>query len=77
MCSIPRSPIDKRPNTWAVRYGDTEWKHFLDFWAVFLTVNGEMERLFKLHMEKLGAAWTAWTRGRSRPACPSPTDDRR
>jgi ABC-type amino acid transport substrate-binding protein len=52
----PGSPIDKRPNTWAVRYGDTEWKHFLDFWAVFLTVNGEMERLFKLHMEKLGAA---------------------
>src|SRR5438034_1178744 len=49
-------PIDKRPNTWAVRYGDSEWKHFLDFFAVFLTVNGEMERLFKLHMEKLGAA---------------------
>jgi polar amino acid transport system substrate-binding protein len=52
----PGSPIDKRPNTWAVRYGDTEWKHFLDFWAVFMNVNGEMERLFKLHMEKLGAA---------------------
>jgi ABC-type amino acid transport substrate-binding protein len=52
----PGAPIDKRPNTWAVRYGDAEWKHFLDFWAVFMTVNGEMERLFKLHMEKLGAA---------------------
>ena len=52
----PSSPIDKRPNTWAVRYGDSEWKHFLDFWATFLVVNGEMERLFKLHMEKLGVA---------------------
>src|SRR4051812_20215870 len=52
----PDHPIDKRPNTWAVRYGDTEWKHFLDFFGTFLTVNGEMERLFKLHMEKLGAA---------------------
>jgi len=52
----PASPIDKRPNTWAVRYGDSEWKHFLDFWATFLTVNGEMDRLFKMHMEKLGAA---------------------
>jgi ABC-type amino acid transport substrate-binding protein len=52
----PDKPIDKRPNTWAVRYGDFEWKHFLDFWATFLTVNGEMERLFKHHMEKLGAA---------------------
>lgn len=52
----PGSPIDKRPNTWAVRYGDHEWKHFLDFFAVFMTVNGEMERLFKHHMEALGAA---------------------
>lgn len=52
----PASPIDKRPNTWAVRYGDSEWKHFLDFWATFMVVNGEMDRLFKLHMEKLGAA---------------------
>jgi ABC-type amino acid transport substrate-binding protein len=49
-------PIDKRPNTWAVRYGDTEWKHFLDMYGAFLVVNGEMERLFKMHMEKLGAA---------------------
>ena len=40
-------PIDKRPNTWAVRYGDSEWKHFLDFFAVFLRVNGEMDRLFR------------------------------
>jgi ABC-type amino acid transport substrate-binding protein len=52
----PDKPIDKRPNTWAVRYGDHEWKHFLDFWGQFLVVNGEMDRLFKLHMEKLGAA---------------------
>jgi len=52
----PGTPIDKRPNTWAVRYGDSEWKHFLDFWAAFMVVNGEMDRLFKLHMEKLGAA---------------------
>ncbi|HEV3008904.1 MAG TPA: transporter substrate-binding domain-containing protein, partial [Burkholderiales bacterium] len=52
----PEKPIDKRQNTWAVRYGDPEWKYFLDMWATFLTVNGEMERLFKHHMEKLGAA---------------------
>jgi len=52
----PNSPIDKRPNTWAVRYGDTEWKHFLDMYGAFLVINGEMERLFKMHMEKLGAA---------------------
>jgi polar amino acid transport system substrate-binding protein len=50
----PSHPIDKRPNTWAVRYGDPEWKNFLDFYATFLTVNGEMERLFNHHMEVLG-----------------------
>jgi ABC-type amino acid transport substrate-binding protein len=52
----PDKPIDKRPNTWAVRYGDAEWKAFLDFWGAFVVVNGEMDRLFKHHMEKLGAA---------------------
>lgn len=49
-------PIDKRPNTWAVRYGDAEWKAFLDMWGSFVVVNGEMDRLFSFHMEKLGAA---------------------
>jgi polar amino acid transport system substrate-binding protein len=52
----PDKPIDKRPNTWAVRYGDSEWKSFLDFWGEFVVINGEMERLFALHMQKLGAA---------------------
>lgn len=52
----PDKPIDKRPNTWAIRYGDAEWKAFLDMWGSFVVVNGEMDRLFKHHMEKLGAA---------------------
>jgi polar amino acid transport system substrate-binding protein len=52
----PGHPLDRRPNTFVVRYGDVEWKNFLDFYATFLTVNGEVERLFKYHMEKLGAA---------------------
>lgn len=52
----PDNPIDRRPNTWAIRYGDNEWKFFLDMFGSFLVANGEMNRLFKLHMEKLGAA---------------------
>ena len=52
----PGNPLDRRPNTLAVRYGDPEWKSFLDFYGKFLTINGEVERLFKFHMEKLGAA---------------------
>ena len=51
----PDHPIDKRPNTWAVRYGDAEWKNFLDMFSAYMVVNGEMDRLFKLHMKKLGA----------------------
>jgi polar amino acid transport system substrate-binding protein len=52
----PSNPLDRRPNTWVIRYGDAEWKQFLDFWCTYLVVNGEIERLFKHHMEKLGAA---------------------
>ena len=52
----PEHPIDRRPSSWAVRYGDAEWKHFLDFWAGFLRTNGETERLMKIHMDKLGTA---------------------
>src|SRR5262249_36945374 len=52
----PGNPLDRRPNTFAIRYGDPEWKNFLDFYGKFLAINGEVERLFKYHMEKLGAA---------------------
>jgi ABC-type amino acid transport substrate-binding protein len=52
----PTHPLDRRPNTWVIRYGDAEWKQFLDFWCTYLLVNGEVERLFHFHMEKLGAA---------------------
>ncbi|MCC7273800.1 MAG: transporter substrate-binding domain-containing protein [Alphaproteobacteria bacterium] len=50
----PDHPFDKRPNTWMVRYGDPEWKAFLDFYATFLNVNGEVARLLDHHMAKLG-----------------------
>ena len=52
----PAHPLDRRPNTWVIRYGDAEWKQFLDFWCTYLVVNGEIDRLFKHHMGKLGAA---------------------
>ncbi|MDM0002745.1 transporter substrate-binding domain-containing protein [Variovorax sp. J22P240] len=56
MAFEPNRPIDRRPSSWAVRYGDYEWKNFLDFWAGFLRTNGETERLMKVHMERLGNA---------------------
>lgn len=50
------NPIDRRPSSWAVRYGDSEWKSFLDYWAGFMRTNGETDRLMKLHMERIGNA---------------------
>lgn len=47
------NPIDRRPNTWMARYGDPEWKQFLDFYGTFLAINGEIDRLFEHHMAKL------------------------
>jgi ABC-type amino acid transport substrate-binding protein len=52
----PGNPLDRRPNTLAIRYGDPEWKSFMDFYGRYLTVNGEVERLLKYHVEKLGGA---------------------
>jgi ABC-type amino acid transport substrate-binding protein len=52
----PGNPLDRRPNTLAIRYGDPEWKSFMDFYGRYLTVNGEVERLLKIHVEKLGGA---------------------
>ena len=49
----PEKPIDPRPSSWAVRYGDPEWRNFLDFWAKFMVVNGEMDRLLKTHIERI------------------------
>jgi ABC-type amino acid transport substrate-binding protein len=52
----PGNPLDRRPNTLAIRYGDPEWKSFMDFYGRYLTINGEVERLLKIHVEKLGGA---------------------
>jgi ABC-type amino acid transport substrate-binding protein len=52
----PGNPLDRRPNTLAIRYGDPEWKSFMDFYGRYLTVNGEVERLLKHHVDKLGGA---------------------
>ena len=46
-------PFDKRPNTWLIRHGDNAWKSFLDTWAQYVTVNGEVQRLFDKYMQEL------------------------
>lgn len=48
-----KHPFDKRPNTWAIRYGDAPWKHFLDMWSAYVNANGIVQRLYDEYMEKL------------------------
>lgn len=52
----PGNPLDRRPNTLAIRYGDPEWKSFMDFYGRYLSVNGEVDRLLKHHVDRLGGA---------------------
>lgn len=47
------NPFDKRPNTWMVRHGDEPWKNFLDFWATYIIINGEVQRLYDKYLAEL------------------------
>jgi polar amino acid transport system substrate-binding protein len=38
-------PIDRQPNTWAIRYGDPSWKSYLETWIKAATINGRVQRL--------------------------------
>jgi len=49
----PANPFDKRPNTWMVRHGDEPWKNFMDMWATFMIVNGEVKRLYDRYLAEL------------------------
>ena len=46
-------PFDKRPNTWAIRYGDEPWKNFIDMWSAYVTTNGLVQRLYDDYIGKL------------------------
>ena len=49
----PDHPFDKRPNTWAIRHGDPQWKDFLDMWIASALANGVVDRLYKSYVERL------------------------
>jgi polar amino acid transport system substrate-binding protein len=42
----PKNSLDKRPNTWMVRYGDVPWRQFLDTWCGYVVASGEVQRLY-------------------------------
>jgi hypothetical protein len=51
----PDNPVDPNPNTWAIRYGDPEWKFFLDMWAHKMIVSGFVKERREYYLNKLAA----------------------
>jgi len=49
----PAHPFDKKPATWAIRYGDASWKQFLDMWANAMVIGGRVEAIYQDYMIKL------------------------
>jgi ABC-type amino acid transport substrate-binding protein len=49
----PDHPFDRRPNTWAIRYGDQAWKDFLDMWVATVLATGHVHNLYKSYVERL------------------------
>jgi ABC-type amino acid transport substrate-binding protein len=46
-------PIDVAANTWAVRYGDPDWKFFLDSWGDRMVASGVMKERLNYYLENL------------------------
>ncbi len=40
-------------NTWAIRYGDTAWKYFLDMWADHMVASGFMQERYNHYLDVL------------------------
>ena len=47
------NPIDTNANTWAIRYGDPEWKFFLDMWADKMVASGYMKERYEHYLQNL------------------------
>ena len=47
------TPIGMTANTWAIRYGDTAWKFFLDMWADHMVASGFMKERYEHYLAEL------------------------
>ena len=47
------NPIGTTANTWAIRYGDTAWKYFLDMWADHMVASGFMQERYNHYLNVL------------------------
>jgi hypothetical protein len=46
-------PLGLNPNTWAIRYGDQDWKCFLDFWGTHMLTSGFMKERYDFWINKM------------------------
>lgn len=46
-------PIGMTANTWAIRYGDSAWKYFLDMWADHMVASGFMQERYDHYLNEL------------------------
>jgi polar amino acid transport system substrate-binding protein len=46
-------PLGLTPNTWAIRYGDQDWKFFLDFWGTHMFTSGFMKERYDFWINKM------------------------
>jgi ABC-type amino acid transport substrate-binding protein len=44
--AFPDAPFGKAPFGWAVRYGDSDWKDFLDAFSIYVTENDISKKLY-------------------------------
>ena len=49
---FPGNDFGNAPNGWAIRYGDPEWKSFLDAFVNYVTVNGIAVGLYDTYLKK-------------------------
>lgn len=49
----PDNPIDVNANTWAIRYGDPEWKFFLDMWADKMVASGFVKERYNYYIDAM------------------------
>ena len=50
--SAASMPFGNAPNGWAIRYGDPEWKSFLDAFVNYVTVNKIAVGLYDTYLKK-------------------------
>jgi ABC-type amino acid transport substrate-binding protein len=50
--AFPDQDLFSAPNGWAVRYGDPDWKAFLDSFAQWAVASGTVQSLYDTYFER-------------------------